>query len=87
MLAMCGIKWKTLWYSSKGKPVEERRSQTLHGESGDLTLRPHDLQISSVEGEEGEEDDDAVRLEPEMWGKVEGVAIGDEEEVSEGKDQ
>lgn len=64
--------------------MEERRAQTLDGESGDLTLRPYDLQIEPVDGEEGDEDDDAVRLEPEIWGNVEGVAIGEEEEVIEG---
>lgn len=83
---MCGIWWKTRWYSSKAKPVEERRAQTLDGEIGDLTLRPYDLHIDPVEGEEGVEDDDAVRLEPEIWGQVAGVAVGDEEEVIEGQD-
>lgn len=84
---MCGIQWKSHWYSSKAKPVVERQSQTLDGVSGDLILRAYDLQIDPIEGEKIGEDDDAVRLEPEIWGLVEGVAIGDEEEVNEGEDQ
>lgn len=62
--------------------MEERKAQTLDGESEDLTLRPYNLKIDPVEGEEVKEDEDAVRVEPEIWGEVEGVAIGDEEEVN-----
>lgn len=79
---MCGIWWKTRWYSSKVKPVEERKTQTLDSESGDLMLRPYDLKIDPVEGEDVKEDEDAVRVEPEIWGEVEGIAIGEEEEAN-----
>jgi hypothetical protein len=88
VLAMCGIWWWTRWYSSKTEPVEERKAQTLHGDGGNLTLRPYNLKIDPIEGEELQEDTDAVRVEPEIWGEVEGVETGDEEqeevEVSDG---
>jgi hypothetical protein len=76
---MCGIWWKTpSFYSSKMKAVEVRTQQTLDSDTGDLMLRPFDLEIGPSEGEEGGEED-AVRVEPEIWGEVEGVEIGEEE--------
>jgi hypothetical protein len=81
---MCGIWWKTPdWYSSKVKPVEERTEQTLDSDTGALMLRPFDLEIGPSEGEDSGGEEDAVRVEPEIWGDVEGVQIG-EEEVKEG---
>jgi hypothetical protein len=80
---MCGIQWKTRWYSSKVKPVQKRREQKLDGETGDVILRPYHLKIELVEGEEDEDDSDAVRVEPEKWGDVEGVEIGEEEDDEE----
>lgn len=77
---MCGIWWKTRWYSSKVKPVKDPKKQkTLDAETGDLILRPYDLKIDVPDTEMANNEDDAVRVEPEIWGEVEGVEIGDEE--------
>lgn len=77
---MCRVQWKARWFSSKVKPVEERREQKLDGEDGDLILRPYHFKMDPVEGEEVDDDNDAVRVEPELWGEVEGVEIGEEED-------
>ena len=83
---MCGIWWKTRWFSSKTQPVQEHIAQTLSGESGDLTLRPYCIKVDPAERGNLEEDEDAVWAEPEIWGEVEGVKIGAREAV-EDKDE
>ena len=64
--------------------MEERNAQTLGGGGGTLILRPYDLTIEPVEREELTDGDDTVRVEPQIWGEVDGVAIGEEEEVENG---
>lgn len=77
---MCGIQWKTQWLTSKIKPLEERRVQKLDSQM-EIILRPFSLKIEPLEGEKAEDEIDAVRVEPEIHGEVEGIEVLDFEET------